>query len=127
MEGGRAMTAATTANTSTSPRAALLLAVALAAGTLAGWWLGRTPARVELQTVRVPLPIECREPVPARPAMPVEALRARPGPVDVDQFIQAALAELARREGYELRILTALNNCRAPVAADMPGTGPPRP
>ena len=71
------MTAATTTNTSTFPRAALLLALALAAGALASWWLGRPPARVELQTVRVPLPIECREPVPARPAMPVEALRAR--------------------------------------------------
>jgi hypothetical protein len=118
------MTAATTTNTSTFPRAALLLALALAAGALASWWLGRPPARVELQTVRVPLPIECREPVPARPAMPVEALRARPGPVDVDQFVQAALAELARREGYELRLLTALNNCRAPVAADAPGPPP---
>jgi hypothetical protein len=114
------------ANTSAFPRAALLLALALAAGALAGWWLGRTPARVELQTVRVPLPIECREPVPARPAMPVEALRARPGPVDVDQFVQAALAELARREGYEVRLLAALNNCRAPVAT-APARPPPAP
>lgn len=104
---------AATARTFT--RAALVLALAIAAGALAGWWLAREPARVELQTVKVPVPVECREPVPARPAMPVEALRARPGMVDVDQFIQAALAELARREGYEIQLLAALNACRKPV------------
>lgn len=86
------------------------------AGAALGWWLGREPAHVELQTVKVPVPVECREPVPARPAMPVEALRARPGPADVDQFVQAALAELARREGYERQLLAALTACRAPVA-----------
>lgn len=73
------------------------------------------PARVDVQTVKVPVPIECREPVPARPAMPVEALRTRSDPVDVDQFVQAALAEIARREGYERQLLAALNACRAPV------------
>lgn len=104
----------------TFTRAALVLAVVAAAAGLAGWWIGRGPARVELQTVKVPVPVECREPVPARPAMPVEALRAKPGPVDVDQFIQAALAELSRREGYEIQLLAALKACRAPVAKPPP-------
>lgn len=108
---------------STAPavtRAALvlmLLTVAVGAY-MAGWWLGREPVRVELQTVKVPVPVECREPVPARPAMPVEALRARSDPVDVDQFVQAALAELGRREGYERQLLAALNACQDPVVLE---------
>lgn len=93
-----------------------VLALVFAAGALAGWWLSREPARVEVQTVKVPVPVECREPVPARPAMPLETLRARPGPVDLDQFTQAAIAELARREGYEIKLLAALTVCRKPVA-----------
>lgn len=97
-------------------RALVVLSMAFASGALAGWWFGREPARVEVQTVKVPVPVECSEPVPARPAMPVEALRARPGPVDLDQFTQAALAELARREGYEIKLLAALTACRKPVA-----------
>jgi hypothetical protein len=98
------------------PRALVVLALTFAAGALAGWWFSRSPARVEVQTVKVPVPVECREPVPARPPMPLEALRARPGPVDLDQFTQSALAELARREGYEIKLLAALTACRKPVA-----------
>ncbi len=101
-------------------RAALLLSLAVAGGAALGWWFGHQPARVELQAVNVAVPIECRGPMPARPAMPIEALRARPGQVDVDQFVQAALAELGRREAYELRLVTALVNCRKPVAAAPP-------
>ncbi|MDF3823023.1 hypothetical protein P3G55_24225 [Leptospira sp. 96542] len=111
MEGGTAMSA------STFTRAALVLTAATAAGALAGWWLGRAPARVELLTVKVPLPVACRQDVPVRPIMPTETLHARPAPVDVDQFTQAAQAELARREGYEIKLLAALNACRAPVAS----------
>lgn len=92
------------------------LALVFAAGALAGWWFSRSPARIDVQTVKVPVPVECREPVPARPAMPLEALRARPGQVDLNQFTQAALAELARREGYEIKLLAALTACRKPVA-----------
>ncbi len=91
----------------------------LAVGAVLAWqWLGRHRDQVELHTVKVPVPVECAEPVPARPVMPAEALRQQEAvSVDVDQFVQAALAELARREGYELRLLTALNNCRRPVAS----------
>ena len=94
---------------------ALAVIVLAVAAVLAWQWFVQSPRQVEIQTVKVPVPLECREPVPARPAMPTEALRQQVR-VDVDQFVQAALAELARREGYELRLLTALNNCRLPVA-----------
>lgn len=67
---------------------------------------------VEVQRVSVPVPVECREPVPARPVMPTEALR--PG-TTVDDFARAAMAEIERREGYEGELLTALENCRAPM------------
>lgn len=80
------------------------------------WLLYSQSNNIEVQTVKVPVPVECREPVPARPAMPLEALRARQGPMDLDQFTQAAIAELARREGYEIKLLAALTACRKPVA-----------
>lgn len=67
---------------------------------------------VEIQRVNVAVPVECKEPIPDRPAMPTEALR--PG-ADVDQFAQAAMAEIERREGYEVRLSTALAACMAPV------------
>jgi len=62
-----------------------------------------------LQLVKVPVPIECSVEVPARPAMPTEALR--PG-VDVDQFAASVLAELEIREGYEGELLIALMQCK---------------
>lgn len=68
--------------------------------------------RVELQRVNVPVPVECREPVPERPAMPTEALA--PG-VDPFVLMRAALAEIDRREGYEMRLRTALEICTRPV------------
>ncbi|ABM32376.1 conserved hypothetical protein [Paracidovorax citrulli AAC00-1] len=68
--------------------------------------------RVETVKVRVPVPVECREPVPARPVMPTEALRTG---VSVDDFVRAAMAEIERREGYEGQLLVALEACRAPI------------
>lgn len=62
--------------------------------------------------VSVPLPIECREPEPARPAMPTEALA--PG-VSLDLFVKSAQAEIDIREGYEGQLVTALRACRAPL------------
>ena len=91
-------------------RAALLLAVLALAGCAAA-------PRVEVQRVSVPVPVECREPVPARPVMPTEALR--PG-VSLDDFARAAMAEIERREGYEGELLAALGACRAPIVAPMP-------
>lgn len=61
-----------------------------------------------VQAVKVPLPVECRVEVPARPAMPTEALA--PG-VDLDRFSASALAELELREGYEGELRAALAEC----------------
>lgn len=65
-----------------------------------------------MQTVQVPVPVECRVQVPARPAMPTEALA--PG-VALDAFIAAATAEIERREGYEGELRAALGECTKPV------------
>ncbi|WP_374005503.1 hypothetical protein [Delftia lacustris] len=85
---------------------AILLLGALA---LAG--CGTTP-RVEIQEVKVPVPVECREPVPDRPAMPTETLADDADPFEL---LRAALAEIDRREGYEVRLLAALMACATPL------------
>lgn len=68
------------------------------------------PARVELQRVNVPVPVACYETVPERPVMPTEQLMLG---ATVDQFTQAAQAEIERREAYEIRLVTILSNCLA--------------
>lgn len=86
--------------------ATLLIAVcALSTGCASG-------NRVEIQRVNVAVPVECNESIPDRPVMPTEALR--PG-ASVDQFAQAAMAEIERREGYEVQLLAALAVCTAPT------------
>ena len=67
---------------------------------------------VPLQTVKVPIPIECRVERPVRPAMPTEALV--PG-VDLDRFAAAAMAEIELREGYEVELTAALDFCTSPL------------
>lgn len=67
------------------------------------------PPRVELQTVAVEVPVPCRVAVPERPVMPTEALA--PG-VPLDSLVAAALAEIERREAYELLLRAALEACR---------------
>lgn len=71
--------------------------------------------RVEIQRVSVAVPVECKEPIPDRPVMPTEALR--PG-ATVDQFAQAAMAEIERREGYEGQLRAALAACTRPVVSE---------
>lgn len=66
---------------------------------------------IEVRTVNVAVPVPCREPVPDRPAFPMDGLR--PG-VSLDGFVAAALAERLVRSGYELRLETALRACTAP-------------
>lgn len=86
-------------------RAAILLGALALAG------CGTVP-RVGIQEVKVPVPVECREPIPDRPNMPTEALTE-----DADPFVllRAALAEIDRREGYEVRLLAALLICTTPL------------
>ncbi len=87
-------------------RCALLAAVVAVAGSLAA--CGAAPIR----TVKVPIPVECRVDVPARPAMPTEALS--PG-VDLDRFSASAMAEIELREGYEGELRAALAECLNPM------------
>lgn len=71
-------------------------------------------AAPQIQAVKVPVPVECREQVPARPAMPTEALtEADP----LDRKTAAALAEIDLREGYEGRLVAALQGCTKAVGA----------
>ena len=87
-------------------RSAILIAATLA---LAG--CASSPL-VEIQTVKVPVPVECRETTPDRPSMPTEALAEDADPFDL---LRASLAEIDRREGYELKLVAALENCKRPV------------
>ncbi|WP_313082515.1 hypothetical protein [Pulveribacter sp.] len=79
---------------------------------------GCAAPRVELQRVSVPVPVACQEPMPAKPVMPTEALVP---PVSLDAFAAAAMAEIERREGYEIELIAALDACRAPIAAKPSG------
>ena len=71
-----------------------------------------TAPRVEIQAVKVPVPVECREPTPDRPSMPTEALAEDADPFDL---LRASLAEIDRREGYEVKLVAALENCKRPL------------
>lgn len=88
----------------------LLLAGFLALGGLLAS-CGVAPVR----EVKVPVPVECRIDMPARPAMPTEALA--PG-VDLDRFSAAALAEIELRVGYEGELRAALAGCLNPLRAE---------
>ena len=71
-------------------------------------WEREPRARAKL----VPVPVECRETVPARPVMPADALA--PG-VSHRALLRVALAEIDRREGYEVQMRTASVACTAPA------------
>ena len=62
--------------------------------------------------VKVPVPVACKETDPVRPVMPTDVLL--PG-ASLDRFVQASAAEIERREGYELELVTALRACIAPI------------
>lgn len=64
------------------------------------------------QETRVTIPVECREEVPDRPVMPTDAIQSGAG---LDVFVQAATAEIERREGYEVRLRSALVSCTKPL------------
>lgn len=70
---------------------------------------GMPPA---VTTVKVAVPVQCKEAVPDRPVMPTEQFKAKP---KVDEYVKASQAELERREGYEVKMRTALEACTAPL------------
>lgn len=65
-----------------------------------------------LVEIKVPIPVECRETEPQRPAMDTETLKPD---ARIDEQSRAMRAEIEAREGYEDRLRTALRNCIAPV------------
>lgn len=71
----------------------------------------------QLHQVKVPIPIECRVDKPERPQMPTELLASD---ADIAAIVKAALAEIERREGYEIKLEAALATCTKPVAAAAP-------
>ena len=62
--------------------------------------------------VRVPVPVACQEAMPARPEMPTEALAVGAPPF---VLLRAALAEIDRREAFEVQLVAALRACTAPI------------
>ena len=74
----------------------------------------QSPPRVQIERVNVAIPVPCQEPEPQRPSMPTEHLA---GDAGVDAYVQAAAAEIERREGYEELLVTALRNCKQPLPA----------
>lgn len=91
-----------------------LISAALAAVVFAQGCAQSAPS-VALREVKVAVPVACQEADPVRPQMPTDALPADAG---VDAYVQAAGAEILRRESYEVQLLTALHNCKRPLAAD---------
>jgi hypothetical protein len=65
-----------------------------------------------LVEVNVMVPVPCNEPMPERPAMPTEEMKVG---LDVDVQGRYLRAEIDIREAYEIRLVTALENCRAPL------------
>ena len=80
--------------------------VIAAAAALAGCGMAR------MVQVKVPVPVECRVQTPARPAMPLDALRP---PYDVDTWVAHAIAEVDVREAYEKELAAALGECTNPI------------
>lgn len=63
-------------------------------------------------TTEVPIPVECKEKVPDRPVMPTEQFATKP---NLDVLVKAQGAEIERREGYEVKLRTALVACTTPI------------
>lgn len=89
-----------------------LATAALAAGLLLSGC--QQPLKTVTQQVKVAVPIACQEPEPPRPSMPTEHLA---GDASVAAYVQAAAAEIERREGYEIQLRQALANCKQPITA----------
>lgn len=71
-------------------------------------------ASTQYTRVNVPVPVECKEVVPDRPAMPTESLASGAAPW---VLLRAALSEIDRREAYEIKMRAALVACTAPIEA----------
>jgi len=73
---------------------------------------GCAAPRVSVQEVKVAVPIKCQAEVPTRPAMPTATITADlPDDRYIFEFVKSAAAEIELRDGYEGRLLTALESC----------------
>ena len=91
----------------------LIAACAVLAGCASG-------GRVQMQKVHIPVPVQCQEPIPQEPVWPTRILALD---ATIDEFTRAAMAEIERREGYEVELRTALENCRKPINPRRPDGG----
>ena len=89
-----------------SPKYSCLSALATAA-VLAGCAAAPPSTRVHIA-----VPVACQEQEPERPVMPTDALQPGAPPWLLQQ---SALAEIDRREAYEVRLRAALQICIAPA------------
>lgn len=64
-------------------------------------------------TVKTAVGVECKAQKPERPVFATEALHQKT-PVDV--YVRAARAERLQRDGYEEKLVAALDECTAPIA-----------
>lgn len=95
-------------------KTALRLAGAIALLVLLGLLAGcGTKAPMQTRTVSVAVPVKCKAVKPERPSMPTEGayLKALPADKLLDAFVQAATAEIELREGYEGKLVAALDSC----------------
>ncbi len=90
-----------------------LISAALAVG-LVMTGCSSAPPVAKFDQINVAIPVACQEPEPDRPVMPTDQL---PKGADVDAYVQAAEAEIQRREGYEIQLRQALANCKRPLKA----------
>lgn len=89
-----------------SPKYSCLSALATAA-VLAGCAAAPPSTRVHIA-----VPVACQEQEPERPVMPTDALQPGAPPWLLQQ---SALAEIDRREAYEIKLVAALRACIAPL------------
>lgn len=68
---------------------------------------------IKTEVVNVAVPVACKVDIPERPVMPTDAkyLLELPADLLVDALLQAALAEIDVREGYEVRLVAAIKTC----------------
>lgn len=90
-------------------RIALLIVALVAVGLLSGC---KTPPQ-QTRVVSVAVPVKCKADKPERPVMPTEGpyLKSLPADKMLDAFVQAATAEIELREGYEGKLVAALDSC----------------
>jgi hypothetical protein len=74
-----------------------------------------------VQVVKVVVPVPCQAEKPGRPIMPTEQLK--PG-APLDAIVQAATAEIERRQGYEDKLEAALDGCIRPLPQETPAPAP---